>query len=72
MTQEIFKVQLPITSTDPNPSALIYNEDRSFYELPHRSLVEHLFGENEVKIFVYGELIDNALHLEDRAPYQEW
>ena len=70
--QEIFKVQLPIGSNDPNPPALIYNEDRSITEHLNVSLVKQYFSENEMKVFIYGELIDEVLHLEGRAPYQEW
>ena len=70
--QEIFKVQLPVSSNVPNPSALIYNEDRSIEEHLDVNLVKQYFIGNEMKVFIYGVLTDEVLHLEGRAPYQEW
>ena len=70
--EEIFKIQLPIRTTEPVPKALIYNEDRSIEEIFPASSFKSLFENGEMKIFHYGELIDGTLNINHRAPNQEW
>ena len=69
---EIFKIQLPLSSTEPKPLALIYNENRDIEEFISTTQVKHYFVGAQKKVFIYGELIDGTLNLYDKAPYQEW
>ena len=72
---EIFKIQLPITSNEPNPPALIYNESREFEIQIDVCLVEYLFRKGEKKIYIYGEIKNGSFSYKDRikrAPDQDW
>ena len=75
----IVKVQLPLVTTG-EPAVLVYNEDRSIEE--SFILTEELMEEfDDVKEFWYAHTepdaesgIDGAVqvHLDERAPWQEW
>lgn len=70
----IVKVQRPLTSNDPTPHVLIYNEDRSvLYETDmSKKDIRNLFGRNEYKVYVNAELRGTILHLGDRVEDQPW
>lgn len=70
---EIFKLQVPLVTTDPEPKALIYNEDRSAEGMfPVTSDILELM-DGEAKIFIYGQYEeDGTVTLIGNAPWQEW
>jgi transcriptional regulator with XRE-family HTH domain len=69
---QIFKVQLPLATNHPTPSVLIYNEDGSFNTLlPFDEETRKRLG-GEAKAFWYGRIKGSVVHLECRAPWQEW
>ncbi len=78
--RQIFKVQLPIVTTDPSPKALVYNEDRSIYTKVAitAELLEDFTeavespGGGPAKTFWYGELVGTQFQFEEPAPWQEW
>lgn len=53
---EIFKLQRPLASNEPNPPMLVYNESRSIYEhLPFTEEFRQMFGSDE-KLFFKGRI----------------
>ena len=68
----ILKVQIPIMSSDPNPDAMIYNEDRSILTLVPTEAVKSYFKPQQYKVFVFGEMKGTLLHLGELAPEQDW
>lgn len=73
MITTVLKIQLPIVTTDPEPKALIYNEDKSIETWVKVEAVVKLFKEDEFKIFMYGEFHNGIIQLTgQRAPWQEW
>ena len=71
-TQQIFKVQLPLISTDPNAGILVYNEDRSIETIvPMDEDAKKYF--TEPKSFHFGHMDkDGWLILVGEAPWQDW
>lgn len=74
---EIFKIQMPLSSNDTNPPALIYNEDRSIQG--HIEITPELKEamDSRPKAFFYGERFTNdngelAMGWRQEAPWQEW
>jgi hypothetical protein len=72
--QQIFKVQVPIATNEPEPQALIYNEDRSkeFWMPLTQQILDFMDG--EFKKFVYGSVDykHNTFTIDSDAPWQEW
>ena len=69
---EIFKIQLPISSNEINPPALIYNESRSIELYIRVNQVKDLFYGSQKKIYVFGEMENNELEFHRIAPEQDW
>ena len=71
---EIWKVQRPIVTNDPEPQVLIYNEDRSRQgSVPLTAEIAQLFNDDEYKIFIHGTIAeDGQIEFEEPAEWQEW
>lgn len=69
---QVYKVQLPIVSTEDNPPALVYNRTRSvrFVVLVTARLLDRMAG--EPKAFFYGTVRGTQLTIVKPAPWQEW
>ena len=83
MAKEIFKLQRPLVSTEPQVMVMIYNEDRSKEGfLPATPEVLDLFPEEPIweeglqvdpyKIFVYGTFHYGEIDIVEIAPWQDW
>lgn len=65
----IVKVQRPVAG---DPSALIYNEDRSiFHQCPVEDVAD-LFDEGELKVYFDADLVDDQLVFLERVKDQSW
>lgn len=54
MKQEVFKIQVPLFSSEENPQLLVYNRSRSIYfQLDMTDDLKGLIGE-KAKIYVLG------------------
>ena len=52
-----FKVQLPLSSSEESPQALVYNEDRSVMgRIEVTEEVLSLFKPGQVKVYVHGNM----------------
>lgn len=73
MKTQIFKIQKPIHSSDPNASCLIYNKDRSAYgEVELTPELSALMG-SSYKIYVRGYMDEKGLlNIEQKIPRQRW
>ena len=73
---EIFKIQLPLSSNEPRPAALVYNEDRSIQFM--LSIEEDVVGamRGRPKAYFFGEQMDDSgyalIDLGREAPTQSW
>ena len=57
---DIFKIQIPIVTTESDPQAFVYNESRLFSSFIPVEQVQELFEEGELKIFVRGNMIQDS------------
>lgn len=72
MAKMIYKLQWPITSSDPNPMVLAYTEKRDIELLmPCTPELRELFGDYP-KIFRYCILENLRLKILEAAPDQDW
>lgn len=70
---QIFKVQLPLFSSDENALALVYNEDQSI--VSHSPVTVDLMRAvgPEMKKFFHGFVReDGSLEFVDEAEWQDW
>lgn len=68
----IVKVQLPLSTNLEVPEALIYNQDRSILcQLPVSDDLKKSMG-GAAKQYFFAELRGTILHLDKRAPWQDW
>lgn len=69
---EIFKVQVPIASNDPDPKALVYNRYRTKEGMVpiQPGLLDIMQG--RLKIFIYASFHNGELDFRREAPWQEW
>lgn len=70
--EEIYKVQVPLMSNDPNRPAMCYNKKRNHQVLipVEKPLLELLDG--EPKIYVYAHIKDGNFNINRVAPPQSW
>lgn len=71
----IVKVQRPLMvfGGDHKPTALIYNEDRSYVDQPEWSeMFEELFDEDELKVYWNAEIVDDTLVFYDKVKPRSW
>lgn len=73
MKQEVFKVQVPLHSSEPNPPVLVYNRSRSIYfTLGMTEQIKQLCG-NKYKIYVLGYIDDNdVFQIISKVKEQRW
>ena len=74
---EIFKVQLPLMTTDPEPKALAYNRTEScmFDITVSKELVKRFHGETKLFFWItWTERKDGSIGVDmnHEAPWQEW
>lgn len=79
MATEIFKVQIPIFSTETKATALIYNKHRDvIYEQAITKQLLKLFKPDVYKIYMFGKVVKNddkkgfTVELTSYAPAQDW
>ena len=77
MPLEIFKVQIPVSTNEDVPMALIYNKHRDImYQTPITKAIRKLFWEGSYKIYMFGKVVkegnENRVELTSYAPEQKW
>lgn len=72
MGREIFKVQVPLESNDPNPPALAYNRTRSIQSFIPMSEELRIVMDGAPKKFFYAEKVGGTLAIDGEAPAQDW
>lgn len=70
--RQIFKVQLPLVTNEPEPMALVYNRNKSFYTNVPITDDLLLQMQGQFKLFFYGTHDDTDVNLDAIAPWQEW
>lgn len=69
----IVKVQRPLMCVGEGPTALIYNEDRSYVDQPGWSeMFEQLFDDGELKVYWNAEIVDDTLVFLNKVKPREW
>lgn len=69
----IIKIQRPLSTTEDEPQALIYDKSRNIQVMIDLKLVRHLFLSNEVKVYHYARMNkEKKLVIGTRAPFQPW
>lgn len=68
----IFKIQIPLFSTDPNALALVYNKSRKIQFFMSVSPELLALTSGRPKVYVYGAVKDGGFEIGDEAPGQEW
>lgn len=75
----IVKIQLPLSTNEPVPLALVYNEDRSFETRIPASQVQECFADDCAKLFFEAHLEDDPevpgeqrLFIDADAEWQDW
>jgi hypothetical protein len=71
--RQIFKVQMPLVTSEPTPTCLIYNRQRTIYEtFPVDDRIRNLMR-GEFKRFFWGHYRRGTLDIgPDEAPWQDW
>ena len=71
---EIWKLQRPIVTNEPESMIFMYNKDRSkLGTFPMTPEIRQLFMDDEHKIFVHGTINeDGQVNFEEPAEWQEW
>ena len=73
---QIFKIQRPIVTSDPEPKCLVYNQDRSIYgQIPLTAeVVKELFPNGELKQYVRGSFDPQTgdVTLDELVGEQDW
>jgi hypothetical protein len=69
----IVKIQRPLMYMNEGPTALIYNEDRSYVDQPDWSeMFEQLFEDCELKVYWNAEIVDETLVFLNKVKPREW
>lgn len=69
----IVKIQRPLASTEPNPPALVYNEDRSVtLHMPITPELKHLFQGGELKVYHKATIEGDKLMIGRRVQNPDW
>lgn len=75
MKEQIFKLQRPIVTNEPQPMALLYNEDKSIYaQIEMTPEIEKLFVDGELKIYFLGTYDSKTrmINIREDAGVQVW
>ncbi|MGI9250792.1 MAG: hypothetical protein ACR2PR_06305 [Pseudohongiellaceae bacterium] len=68
---EILKIQVPLDTNEPEPFALVYNEDKSiFAQVPMSEDVLSHFDDGEFKIYVSAKLVKDTIVIAGKL--NEW
>lgn len=70
---EIWKLQRPLSSTEPNPGVMAYTEGRgnlAIIPVPEET-IKDIFG-SELKIYVKAKVVNGILDVECLVPNQDW
>ncbi len=70
--REIFKVQVPVVTTEPVPLALIYNQARTVEFLTPVTPDLETRMQGRLKAFFYGAEVAGIFAWGDEAPWQDW
>lgn len=69
----IVKVQLPKAAVNPNPMALVFNKDKSFFaEVMLDSRARRLAGDDNHLIAIVDEQANTVIEFQGEAPRQYW
>lgn len=70
----IFKLQRPLSTNDPSPRILAYDENRAIMRmLPMEERYLKYFKDGKVKAYVHARMNGYGdLEIEGPAPWQEW
>lgn len=73
MNQEVFKIQVPLFSSEENPQLLVYNRSRSIYfQLDMTDDLKGLIGE-KAKIYVLGYIDEKQVfQIVHKVKDQRW
>jgi hypothetical protein len=75
---EVYKLQRPIVTNDPEPKMFCYNQSRSStFELPITDELNALFDRNpqviaHFKTYVFASIKGTTLNILGKAPWQTW
>lgn len=71
--QEVFKIQVPLHSSEEKPPLLVYNRSRSIYfQMDMTSALEKLIA-GQPKIYVSGYIDDNQIfQVVNKVKSQRW
>lgn len=68
----IVKVQRPLSSTEADPGALVYDREREVLGFaPMNRAVRALLGD-ELKVYAWARFEGEKLRISGRAPWQDW
>lgn len=73
--KQIFKIQLPITSSEKDPPAFVYNENKTVMLTIPTQEIEHLFeGDTSLYKGYFFGIIENGTirFLPGKLPFQNW
>lgn len=68
----IVKVQMPITSSAPNPKALVYDKTRTYMVQMEVTPELEAKMEGSLKRFFQSKLVGDQVELGDPVRWQEW
>jgi hypothetical protein len=68
----IVKIQKPLMTNGGEPMALIYNQSRSIHIQIPFSRVQHLFDEDEIKIFAKARVFMKQLNILSKVEDRSW
>lgn len=67
----IVKIQMPLTTNDPDPQALVYNKNQSVYlNVPVAQAEPHMKG--RVKAYFHAKVEGDVVHIKQDASWQTW
>jgi hypothetical protein len=68
----IVKMQRPISTNQPVPTALVYNQDRSIRFQVAFTTVADLFDSTELKVYVEVTVTAGVMKVVQKVPPQAW
>jgi len=71
-SDEIFKIQIPITTSETVPHALVYNEDRSKIFTVSIPSIQKLFKPDQLKVYVRGRFVNGVFEVTGKPRQQDW
>ncbi|MEJ7804358.1 MAG: hypothetical protein WKG03_00335 [Telluria sp.] len=68
----IVKIQRPLTTSEPIPVALVYNEERTLDIAIPMVMMRGIFPKHDPKVYFYATFSAGQLALDRPAPTQNW